>query len=86
MTPVVFLTRRGCSLCDEAEPRVRAAARWLRLDLRVADVDEAGLGERYGDRVPVVLGPGGREIAAGRFGFGRLVWRLLRARLHRAAG
>jgi hypothetical protein len=82
MTPVVFLTRRGCSLCEEAEPKVRAAARWLRLEVRSVDVDveAAALADRYGERVPVVLAPGGREIASGRFGFGRLLWLLLRAR------
>jgi len=86
MTSVVLLTRQGCSLCEEAEPRVRAAARWLRLGVRSADVDDAGLADRYGDRVPVVLGPDGTEIASGRIRSGRLFWRLLRARSRPATG
>jgi hypothetical protein len=76
---LVFLTRAGCPLCDEALPAARAAARLLRRDLVVVDVEVAGLADDYGNRIPVVLAPNGTEIASGRFGTVGLVWRLLRA-------
>jgi hypothetical protein len=78
-----FLTRAGCYLCEEAKPRVLAGARRLGLDLQVVDVDAAGLAGEYGDRVPVVLGPDGRELCSGRIGGLRLAWRLLGVRLRR---
>jgi hypothetical protein len=81
MRELVFLTRRGCSLCEQARPRVRAAARSLGLRTEVVDVDEAGLADRYGGRVPVVLAPDHTELASGRISVPRLLWRLLRHRL-----
>lgn len=78
---VTFLTRRRCSLCEEALPRVQSTARRLGFEVAVTDVDDAGLSGRFGSRVPVVLGPGGEELASGRFGTGALLWALAKARL-----
>jgi thiol-disulfide isomerase/thioredoxin len=80
MRKVTFLTRRGCTLCDEAWPHVAEWADRLQVGVEVVDVDAEGLAERYGDRVPVVLGPEGDELLAGRFGRLRVLRAMLRAR------
>lgn len=62
-----FLTRKACHLCDDARPLVESAATKARAELEVVDVDfSPELKTRYGDRVPVLLGPGDRVIAEGR--------------------
>jgi hypothetical protein len=78
-----FVTRPGCSLCEEMRPAAEAAARRAGFGLRIVDVDRAGLTERYGDRVPVVLGPGGSVLAEGWFATASLWRRLLGVRLSR---
>lgn len=80
MRSVTFVTRKGCTLCDEAWPDVAEWAERLRLAVRVIDVDDEGLADRFGDRVPVVLGPDGEELLAGRFGRLRVARAMLRAR------
>lgn len=75
---ITVVTREGCHLCDEAMPRVRRAARLLRFAVAIVDVDAAGLADRYGETVPVVLGPGGEELARGRVAFTPLLGSLAR--------
>lgn len=77
---ITVLTREGCHLCDDLMPRVRRTAGALGYRVQVVDVDAAGLADRYGTRVPVVLDPGGEEIASGRIRTGPLVVALVRAR------
>ncbi len=74
-----FLTRRNCTLCDAALPRVQRAAGWLRLDIEVVDVDSAGLADEYGERIPVLLGTDDRVVAEAPLR--RFWWTLLRFRV-----
>lgn len=55
-TSVVFVTRTGCTLCEQAEPVVTAAAAeaGVPLEVRDVDADPADL-ERWSQLVPVVL-------------------------------
>lgn len=58
---VVVYTRAGCGLCRRAEDlAVREAGR--RAVVRTVDIDDAGLDDRYGVRVPVVT-VAGAEVA-----------------------
>lgn len=67
-----FITRTGCTLCDEAEPEVRRLAGMVGMEMIVRDVDsEPGLAE-FGERVPVVLSPTGQVLAEGRISSLRL--------------
>jgi hypothetical protein len=50
---VTFITRAGCSLCDEAQPVVERLAAQAGVTVEIRDVD-AGLPE-WSDHVPVVL-------------------------------
>ncbi len=78
---LAFVTRAGCHLCDEAFGRVERTARRLGFTVETIDVDEAGLAGRFGDRVPVVLAPGGAVVAEGELGG---LWRhLISLRLRR---
>ena len=72
---VVFLTRRGCSLCDAAKPAVARAAAdaGVAFEVRDVDADPEDLA-RWSDRVPVVLLDG--ELHA--------YWRVDEASLRRA--
>ncbi|MCW2599634.1 MAG: hypothetical protein JWM02_1463 [Frankiales bacterium] len=55
MSSVTFVTRAGCSLCEQARPVVERLVRQAGLSLTVADVDaDAGMRE-WSDHVPVVL-------------------------------
>lgn len=55
-TTVTVLTREDCHLCSEAIRTVASVADSTSgVEVRVIDVDEAGLAEEYGDRVPYVL-------------------------------
>ena len=74
---VVFLTRRGCSLCDAAKPVVARAAAdaGVPFEVRDVDADPADLA-RWSDQVPVVLLDG--ELHA--------YWRVDEADLRRALG
>jgi len=63
---VRFLTRRVCRICAEALPIVAARAKRKGWTIEIVDVDDSGLGEQFGDRVPVVL-VDGVEVLSGRF-------------------
>lgn len=66
MSDLVFITRASCLLCHETEPMVVAVARRRGYTIETVDVDAAGLADRFGDRVPVVLRDG-MEVLSGRF-------------------
>ena len=67
---IVFLTRPGCGLCDEALPRVRTASRWLQRDLVVEEIAaRPDLEDLYALRIPVVLADDGRVLAEGKVGY-----------------
>jgi hypothetical protein len=66
MSTVRFLTRRICRICAEALPVVEHRARRRGHLLEIVDIDESGLADEYGDRVPVVL-VDGIEVLSGRF-------------------
>jgi glutaredoxin len=66
MSTVRFLTRRVCRICAEARPIVEHRARRTGHEFEVVDVDETGLADEFGDRVPVVL-LDGVEVLSGRF-------------------
>jgi hypothetical protein len=56
---VTFVTRAGCTLCEEALPAVRRVAERAGVELVVADVDaDPALKEQWSDHVPVVLHDG----------------------------
>lgn len=77
-----FLTRAGCHLCDDARPLVEAAAARAGVVLDEIDVDASEvLEERYGKRIPVLLGPDDRVIAEGLIDDRRL----LRKQIKRSA-
>lgn len=77
---VVFLTRPGCGLCDEALPRARRVCRWLRRDVVVSDVStDRALEDEYHLRIPVVLDQRGRVVAEGTITTARLVWAVWRS-------
>lgn len=61
--PLILLGTSGCHLCDKAEALLRqaAAARSLQWEYRDIALDEA-LVSRYGERIPVLLLPDGREL------------------------
>jgi glutaredoxin len=52
---LVFYTRAGCHLCDDARPLVVQLCRESGVPVREVDVDsDPALRERYGEMVPVV--------------------------------
>lgn len=57
MVEVTVYTREDCHLCAEAIETVERVAEEVgpTVDLTLVDVDEAGLVEEYGERVPYVL-------------------------------
>lgn len=57
MTEITVYTRENCHLCAEAIGTVEDVAdeAGTEVDLTLVDVDEAGLADEYGDRVPYVL-------------------------------
>ena len=74
---VVFLTRRGCSLCDAAKPVVARAAADAGVSFEVRDVDaDPDDLARWSDKVPVVLLDGSLHA----------YWRVDEAALRRALG
>jgi len=63
---VIFVTRLGCHLCEEAEPLVRRLATGIGVSVEVKDIDaDPALRHEYSDRIPVVLGPSRRVLAEG---------------------
>jgi len=52
---VTFVTRQGCSLCDEAAPVVARLTQAERVPLEVRDVDQDADLAHWSDHVPVVL-------------------------------
>lgn len=54
---------QGCHLCDEAELLLQKAAAARRIEWRYVDIalDDA-LVSRYGERIPVLISPAGREL------------------------
>ena len=76
--PVVFYTRQGCHLCDDAVGLLRQYERTFRLEITIVDIDsDPALAARYGDKVPVVV-IDGRERFFGQVD-GALLRRVLRA-------
>ena len=81
-----FLTRSGCHLCDDARPLVERAA--AKAGARVDEIDIEAfplLEERFGTRIPVLLGPDDQVIAEGVIDDQRRLTRLLK-RSARSAG
>jgi len=55
MASVVFYTRRGCCLCDDALAVVEAARAEAAFSLEIVDIDgDPALVARWGDKIPVV--------------------------------
>ena len=78
---LTFLTRPGCELCADAEPRVVRVGRRLGFATRARNIDDVDeLVRHYGLRIPVVLAAGGEVVVEGRWTTGRLVSRLIRLR------
>ncbi len=66
---LVFVTKAGCGLCDEALPVLRRAARWLRVVVDVVDItSDSDLEARYYLRIPVVIDRRGNVVAEGVIG------------------
>ncbi len=66
---LVFLTRPGCHLCDDARPVVLAAAASAGAVVEERDVEsDDRLLANYGLRIPVVLAPDGSVLAEGIIG------------------
>lgn len=63
---LLFYTRRGCHLCEEAWEQLAAEQGRCRFTVEAVDVDaDPELAARYGDRVPVVV-VNGKERFWGR--------------------
>ena len=64
---VVLLTKPDCGLCVEAEQAVFRAARGLSMSVDTVDITtDPNLQERYGSRVPVLIGVGQKVLAEGQ--------------------
>lgn len=60
---LILYGRRNCHLCDDMARELAA----LGVVASVTDVDaDPALEEKFGDRVPVLVGPDGDEICHGR--------------------
>jgi len=78
---VTLYTRTACHLCEEAKAVMGPLLAEFGARLREVNIDEdAGLGERYGDDVPVIF-LGSRKVAKHR-----VVARQFRRQLQEAAG
>lgn len=63
---LVFVTRAGCGICDDALGKLKVPALLRGRRIVVVDVDDdPELEERYGERVPVVLSSAGEVLAEG---------------------
>ncbi|MDJ0924936.1 MAG: glutaredoxin family protein [Acidimicrobiia bacterium] len=72
---VMFLTRPGCGLCDEALPVVKRATRRLGVELVTVDITaDSNLEAEFDLRIPVILDRKGRVLAEGRISRGE-AWR-----------
>ena len=71
---MIFLTRPGCHLCEDALPATRRAARWARQELEIVDIEtDDELIVKYGLRIPVVTTDRGVVLAEGRIEFTSLL-------------
>ena len=76
-----FVTRQGCTLCEEVLPSIRRWVDRLGLEMSIVDVDESpDLLERFDHRVPVVLSDEGDVLLEGRWGGLREARMMLRGR------
>lgn len=76
---LIFLTRPGCRLCDEARPIVEAAASRAGVLVEELDVDSSpALSDSFGTRIPVLLGPSDEVIAEGVIDDHRRLWKMIR--------
>ena len=81
-----FLTRAGCHLCDDARPLVQRVAAKVGAQLDEIDIEVfPELEERYGTRIPVILGPDDQVIAEGIIDDRRALTRVVK-RSARSAG
>jgi glutaredoxin len=56
MPTLTLYTKPDCTLCDEALAALERVRRRTPFELEVVDISkDAGLAERYGERIPVVL-------------------------------
>lgn len=62
-----FVTRPGCSLCQERLPFVRKLAGFLGVELIVEDLGETHPPD-FSERIPVLLSMDGFVLAEGAFG------------------
>lgn len=77
--PILFLTRRGCHLCDDARPLVTRAAGLAGVPLNELDIDhEDTLLAAYGLRIPVILSGSGDVLAEGVIEDERALYRAFR--------
>ena len=64
---LIFLTRHGCHLCDEARPLVELEVKRRHLAFHEVDIDsDDRLLEVYRERIPVLLASDDVVIAEGR--------------------
>lgn len=76
---VTLLTRRECGLCDQARPLVAGAVGRLGGELVELDIDsDPDLARRFGNRIPVVLGPDEEVVAEGAISDERALRRSLK--------
>lgn len=72
---IAFVTRQGCTICAKARETLSTPARLLRVSIQEVDVDaDPALLERFGGRVPVLLGGDGTVLSEGALTFGD-AWR-----------
>lgn len=77
---MLFLTRPGCGLCDEALPVVSRAASWMGVELVVVDIaTEPELEAEFHMRIPVLLSRSHKVLAEGRIGGRQAAFSALRA-------
>jgi glutaredoxin len=56
MPTLTLYTKPDCTLCDEARTALERVRERMPFELEVIDISaNAGLAERYGERIPVVL-------------------------------
>ncbi len=79
---IEYLTRPGCSLCEEITPTVRLVASVLGITLSEIDIDRRPDLTAYGNRVPVLRSNHGEVLAEGVITRGAVVRALVVERLH----